>query len=165
MSKEKLQEIGRKLLLHADWTAIGVLAFIFLIVFVLFLKELASSEAPLTELNPVPFKELIPSDNYKKVIGDYVQVNPDITKNAKLRPLIEFNMFDLKEVKAQEEIEKQYNEQVDQATKLYQAGKKDEALKILDSILARKPNQVRALDLKNTILPKPPTTPTPSPTP
>jgi len=160
--KEKLQEIGRKLLANADRTATAFLGVLFLVVIGLFMHELSKGEAEPETPPDNPFRDLLPNEKYDAIAKNFINVDPDIAKNEQLRRLTEFNMFDLKSVKAQEELAKQMDTQVDQAEKLIQEGKKDEALKILESVLARKADHVRALDLKNQILPPPTTTPTPA---
>jgi len=159
--KEQMQQIGRVLLSHADLTATGVLFVMLLIIGGLYFKEQAKQPE---ELPPPPVRNLearLPNDAYNKVMNLFVNVQGDITKDPELRRLTEFNMFDLKSVQAEEKIEAQLDEQVEQANRLINAGKNEEALKILDSVLSRRPRHVRALDLKNQLLPAPSPTPTP----
>ena len=160
---DKFQEFGRKILLHMDRSVLAALAVLLAILLALFFIERSHEVQPLADLQALAFEEMIPNPNYNHVVDKYLNLEPDISKNPSLRPLIEFNMFDLKEVKAQEELEKQYDEQAEQASRLIQSGKKTEALKMLDSILARKPNHVRSLDLRKQLVPPTPE-PTPSPT-
>jgi len=160
--KDQLQQLGRKLLENADRTVTAILGLLFLAMVGLLMNELSRGEAELPPPPPNPFLELLPNEKYDKVVENYINVNQDISKDPEVNPLIEFNMFDLKSVKQQEELAKQLDGQVDQAEQLFQAGRKEEALKLLDDVLARKPDHVRALDLRNQIVPQP--TPTPTPT-
>jgi hypothetical protein len=155
--KDKLLDFWRKVLAHADRSATAALGIILLTIIGLYMHERSSEVQPPEDLPRVPFEELLPNDNFNKVQEKYIAVSPDIIQDAKLKPLIEFNMFDLKEVKAQEELEKQFDEQVEQAARMIKDGKKAEALKVLESVLARKPRHVRALDLKNELVPPSPT--------
>lgn len=155
--KDKLLDFWRKMLLHADRSVTAALGIILLVIVGLYMRERSTEVAPPEDLPRVPFEELMPNDHFTKIHDKYIAVTPDISQDAKLRPLIEFNMFDLKEVKAQEELQKQFDEQVEQAARLIKDGKKADALKILESVLTRMPRHVRALDLRNELVPPSPT--------
>ncbi len=163
--KEKLQVFARTLLANADRTTTAVLGIICLATLGLYLQEQSRGEIQPPEPPPTPWQKPIPNDDYERLVKSYINVNEDISQDPKVRRLIEFNMFDLKSVKAEEALAKQWDAQLDEAERLMQAGKKEDALKILDSVLARKPDLVRALDLRNQIIPQPSPSPSPTATP
>lgn len=162
MNQEKLIALGKKLLVYADRTVFAVLLMILLALIGLYLQEQREETTPYTEPPDVPFKEeLVGNPSYEKVQKNYVSTNTDISKDPRINQLVEYNMFDLKSVKAAEELERQFVEQIRQAERLAGEGKNGEAMKIVESILSKKPSYVKALDLKRRLNPS--NTPTPTP--
>ncbi len=164
---EQLQQFGRKILANADLFATGVLFVILVIMIVLFFHE--RSQVPDEPPNPPRrvLEERLPNEDFIKLETKYLKARTDIREDPLLRGLVDYNMFDLKSVKKQEEIERELDQRVEQAARLISDKKDEEALSILKAVLAQKPNHVRALDLKNRIAPEPTPTPveTPAPTP
>jgi hypothetical protein len=148
---EQVEIIGKKLLKRADLVATGLLVGLLVLVGSLYLQE---ASATLPEYSPPgapPWNEQIPSAEFSKVEEQFLKAQPAIAEDTRIRRIVQLNMFDLKSVRSQRELEAEISREFSQAEQLFQQQDYDGALQRLDSILQRNPDHTRSLELKKRI--------------
>ena len=148
---EKITKIIQLIKKNLDRGIFIFLLILFLIQGVIFFIE--NSQQP-PEEPPRPDKQLpgaIKPESLKLVTDTYGK-DTKFEDDKELSQLGKFNIFDIKQVKGKEALEKETIAKLQQADQFYAKGNKDEALKICIEILVQWRGHLKATELRNKIL-------------
>jgi hypothetical protein len=165
MNKEKMNEILRKMAKRMDLVALSVIGLLLAVSVWLYIQEqgnvLSSAEPPAVPRWQVklPIAEAPTQDkadeaklkHVKSLREAIIDGKKNINDDESARRLIINNMFDLKSVEEQTQVQKELNERYNLAQKAYDAKQYDEALKIIGEILAKDSRHKNSQELKRRI--------------
>jgi hypothetical protein len=147
---EKVENVFRAVKNHLDRVVVVIIVLFFLLQVGLWMKE-KTTTAPI----PNPKSPVTPEDPTDPKHVELVQSTYGQDKKIENDPLVDglikFNMFDVKAVKSQEEINRDIADKFQRARKLYNQGKKQESLELLEEILQLDRSYLSAIDLKSKI--------------
>jgi hypothetical protein len=161
---DQMKEIFVKLSRRLDLVVTGILLFLLALTGWLAYQETNYIPPEATQGQPRNFSEKLPvarvipprPDQKPENLAQYEEVAPfvfdpttDITKDEEAYALVERNMFDIKTVEEAERKAEELNQQYNQAVRLFQDAKFQEALQQVNQILAEDPRHRAARDLKN----------------
>lgn len=163
---DQTKELLMKLQKRLDLVMVGALFLLMCVAGYLFINEQGSVLPDPDPPVPAQWEVKLPSEPSKKIAAAYVDTNPKPDESEDVRKAVRNNMFDFKSAREAAVAAKELNQQYNQAEGLFGAKKFSEALKIVESILARDKNHANANDLKKRIEaqlnpPKPGATPAP----
>lgn len=159
---EKLANAIRWIKNHLDRVVVGFVVVMFLLQVLLFMQDRNQRPPDPPDLPPVALPELIEPEHAKLVESTYGEAKGD-QQTQWIENLVKFNMFDIKQVRTREDIDREIAEKLREADRLYGQNKKEDALKIVDEILIMDRNVTKAIDLKAKIEAEIKPAPTPNP--
>ncbi len=152
MNKDRMKEIGQKLLHRIDLVTLGVLLALLAVMGWLYIREQGYTPEQIEASSPAPLKnELDENESVKEIVNNFVAVNPDISQDEVVRRAVQNNMFDRKSVEEQAAIQKELNEQYNRAEGMFNRGQVPQARQLLEQILQRDPNHGPATELMKRI--------------
>lgn len=144
---EQLTKIWQWMKSHLDRVVVGFVVVMFLLQVVLFMSDRSVRRPDPPELAPIRLQSEISPEHEKLVEVTYAgKTKPEQTEW--IQNLIKFNMFDIKQVKTREDINREIAEKLREADRLYSQNDKAGALKVVDEILILDRNVTKAQDLK-----------------
>lgn len=151
MNKERLAEIGKLLLQRADAVAIALLAV--LLGLGLYLNNRESNwRPPPVEIQAArQINDQMPEAAVELVEETFGARNVDIMADAEASRLVQFNMFERRDLNEQEQLEQAIARDFVRAESLFREEDYDGARQILQSILARNPQHVASMELQQRI--------------
>jgi hypothetical protein len=163
---EKFANLIRAAKNHLDRIVVAVIVLLLLAQVGLWMKEKNFVLDPLG-VKPSEKPEDPTDPDWVNLVQDTYGKDKDVTQDELVDGLIKFNMFDVKAVKSQEDINRDIADKFQRAKSLYNQGKKQESLDLLNEILQLDRSYLSAIDLKSKIEAeiKPPTEPAPAPAP
>lgn len=163
--KELMQEYGKLLLKRLDLVTISVVtALLITVSYMVLLQEgswtVETPEAPA----PKPWREALPGPEVEALRRTFPAQATPLAQDDKLRVLVQNDMFTLRAARESGDARGRFNEEYRQAEALYLAGQREQALAIVERILAQDPTNASARDLRTRLgggAPAPPATPVP----
>lgn len=156
---ERYKELLLKLAKRLDLVALGVLAFLLILSGWLYLREEGyiidqpPAPPPRTWQTKLPIEKAGNVDEatskiVQNITSSIIKTSANINDDEVARRMIVNNMFDIKSVKEQAQVQKELNEGYNEAEKLFQGGKLNEALAKVNGILQMDPRHKPSLELK-----------------
>ena len=160
--KDTVSALWRKIKANIDRSAFIFFFILLVLMSGIYGYEITRPEPELINPTPGPMPTKLPNDDYQKAVN-YIKSNTDLEKDDQLKVIKYFNIFDYKKVRDKNELQKDADKKYTRAQALFEEGKKEEAAKLLRSILLTWPSHLSSRDLLSKIESTP--TPTPTPTP
>lgn len=145
---------------HMDRVVIGTLYLLLFALVGIWYMEQAGGDTTAEEGKPASIPDKIPNNPFWTSVQKMSEPQK-IEDYAGIQQIRQYNMFDYKSVKQQEDLLRGLNQKFAQAQEAEKAGRKDEAVKMLKEILQQKPTYRPAQGLLEKLEPKPAAAPAP----
>jgi hypothetical protein len=160
--KSKFASTLRKIQANVDRSAFVIFFLLLILMIGIYGYERSATIPEFTTPTGKKIEAMLPNEEYNKCI-EYSKTDENLDNDENLRPIRDFNIFNYKYVRDRNELEKAADNKFKRAVKLFDDGKNDEAVKLLNEILLTWPSHIRSQDLFKKIE-ELRATPTPTPT-
>lgn len=149
--KDQLEIIGKRLLKNLRFIAVGFFAVLLGASYFLYAREQNFPQPAADPPAPKPIESKFPNDNYNVVVSSFAAQKKNIEDDPRISRLIRVNMFDDKSVASEAEMEAAVREDYVKAQEAFTAGKLDDAMRLVESILQRNPTHRGSTEIKRKI--------------